>query len=205
MRDRHIEAGDGGLVSEVVERCIRRELFNAGLFEKYGVLTNSDIQETYLKTNARKQEISFIKEYALPVVYRFIENASKNKQNVNILFKNVSNSSATILDDIKLDDIIVDEGIGTYGLHDNVKMHSEVFDKLGVLLTGKIRDDYINRLSGWIKTKAPNFSGDPAATIQKWVNKDLADGKLTVPNSKGKSYTSEQLNILFNKLSYEDL
>ena len=76
------------LVSEIVACCVRRGVFESSLYEKYKILTSKRIQETFLTATRRSTEVLFEKEYALPIVYTFIENARKNGKNVNIFFKN---------------------------------------------------------------------------------------------------------------------
>lgn len=76
------------LVSEIVACCVRRGVFESTLFEKYQILTSKRIQETFLNATKRSTQVVFEKEYALPIVYTFIENANKNGKNANIFFKN---------------------------------------------------------------------------------------------------------------------
>ena len=76
------------LVSEIVACCVRRGVFESSLYEKYKILTSKRIQETFLTATRRSTEVLFEKEYALPIVYTFIENARKSGKNVNIFFKN---------------------------------------------------------------------------------------------------------------------
>lgn len=75
-------------VSEIVASCLRRGVFESSLYEKYGILTSEEIQETFLTAKARSKKVIVNKDYALPIVYTFIENARKNKKNVNIFWKN---------------------------------------------------------------------------------------------------------------------
>ena len=76
------------LVSEIVACCVRRGVFESTLFDKYQILTSKRIQETFLNATKRSTQVVFEKEYALPIVYTFIENANKNGKNANIFFKN---------------------------------------------------------------------------------------------------------------------
>lgn len=79
------------LVSEIVACCVRRGVFESSLYEKYQILTSKRIQETFLSATMRSKEVLFEKEYALPIVYTFVENARKKGKNVNIFFKNADN------------------------------------------------------------------------------------------------------------------
>ncbi len=89
IRDYCLSEIGRNLVSEIVQRCVKRGVFDSVLFEKYKILTSKRIQETFLTATKRSKEVIFEKEYALPIVYTFIANASKNNKNVNISFKNV--------------------------------------------------------------------------------------------------------------------
>ncbi len=89
IRDYCLSEIGRNLVSEIVQRCVKRGVFDSVLFEKYKILTSKRIQETFLTATKRSKEVIFEKEYALPIVYTFIANASKNDKNVNISFKNV--------------------------------------------------------------------------------------------------------------------
>lgn len=77
-------------VSEIVACCVRRGVFDKPLFDKCQILTSKRVQETFLNATKRSTKVLFEKEYALPIVYEFIENVNKNGKNVNIFFKNVS-------------------------------------------------------------------------------------------------------------------
>lgn len=76
------------LVSEIVASCLRRGVFESSLYEKYQILTSERIQETFLTAKERNKKVIVNKDYALPIVYTFIENANKKGKNVNIFWKN---------------------------------------------------------------------------------------------------------------------
>lgn len=88
IRDYCLSAVGRNLVSEIVSCCVRRGVFESTLFEKYRILTSRRIQETFLTATKRSTEVIFEKDYALDVVYAFIQNADKNGKNANIFFKN---------------------------------------------------------------------------------------------------------------------
>ena len=90
MRDYCLVEVGRSLLSEIVACCVRRGVFESTLFEKYQILTSKRIQETFLTATKRSTKVIFEKEYALPIVYTFIENADKNGKTVNIFFKNAT-------------------------------------------------------------------------------------------------------------------
>ena len=88
INDYRLSVVGRNLVSEIVASCLRRGVFESSLYEKYGILTSERIQETFLTAKARNKKVIVNEDYALPIVYTFIKNASKNGKNVNIFFKN---------------------------------------------------------------------------------------------------------------------
>lgn len=53
------------LIDQVVEASIRRGIFNADLYQKYGILTSHGIQNIYLRSVRNRTEIKLLKEYLL--------------------------------------------------------------------------------------------------------------------------------------------
>lgn len=54
---------DTGLVNEIVNDCIKWELFNPERYEKYNIITSSGIQKRYLEAIVRRKEVTLIAEY----------------------------------------------------------------------------------------------------------------------------------------------
>jgi len=54
-------------VNSVINACLRRDLFNKEVFEKYSILTSSGIQKRYIKacSDSKRKNIPMIKEYIL--------------------------------------------------------------------------------------------------------------------------------------------
>lgn len=88
IRDYCLSEIGRGLVSEVVDCCIRRGVFEPTLYKEHNILTSKRIQETFLTATKRSIKVVMEEQYALSIVYEFIENASKNGKNANISFKN---------------------------------------------------------------------------------------------------------------------
>ncbi|NBJ93229.1 DUF4373 domain-containing protein [bacterium 1xD42-62] len=61
--------GDSGvtlrLINEVVKRCLSNGIFDAGMYQKYSVLTSARIQTQYFNVVKRREQIPVIKEYLL--------------------------------------------------------------------------------------------------------------------------------------------
>lgn len=93
IRDYYLTEIGGNLVSEIVAACVRRGVFDSALYEQYEILTSSRIEETFLNAKQRSTKVIMDKNYALPIVYTFIDNANKKGKVVNIFFKNADKSS----------------------------------------------------------------------------------------------------------------
>ena len=53
------------LIGEVINRCVKRGIFNEEVFNAFGVLTSHGIQIRFLKAASKREKIKIIKEYAL--------------------------------------------------------------------------------------------------------------------------------------------
>lgn len=71
---------DTCLVNEIVNDCIKWELFNLKMYEKYGILTSNGIQKRYVEATCRRKEITLIAEYLVIDIP-----ASTDKLTVNIV------------------------------------------------------------------------------------------------------------------------
>mgnify|MGYP003149575234 CR=1 FL=1 len=67
------------VVDAIVKDCIKWDLFNKKLFNKYQILTSLGIQERFFEAVKRRLKINVCKEYTLIPVIEYI-----NKDNVNI-------------------------------------------------------------------------------------------------------------------------
>ena len=85
--------GNKNLIQEIVQACIRRDIFSKELFEKYQILTSSGIQKRYLNAVARRENVALKKEYLLISDNKKRVNANNNEVNVNNNSKNVGSNS----------------------------------------------------------------------------------------------------------------
>ena len=53
------------LIHEVVQACIRRDIFSKELFDKYHILTSRGVQKRYLTVTAKRKKAEVKKEYSL--------------------------------------------------------------------------------------------------------------------------------------------
>ena len=56
---------DRNLIDGIVEACIRRFIFSKDMYDKYRILTSSEIQENYLLGASRREYVELKKEYLL--------------------------------------------------------------------------------------------------------------------------------------------
>ena len=60
---------DANTIREVVQGCLRRSIFDSGVFEAFGVLTSRGIQRRYLRAISTRDNIEVFKEYWLLDIY----------------------------------------------------------------------------------------------------------------------------------------
>ena len=195
IRDKCLSAVGQSAVSEIVACALRRGVFDAAMYEKHGILTSNRIQETFLTAMRRSSKVILNNEYCLPVVYEFIQNASKNGKSVNIFLKNADISEHRIGKEKK--------GVAESGLTDDD--YDELVSRLGATDT----DYYVQRVLAF-KKKKPDAIFDTKSSILKWAREDKASGKARTENGAGagaveKTYTAEALNSMFDNLSTDEL
>ena len=78
-----------GLINEIVQACIRRDIFSKKLFDKYQILTSRGIQKRYLSITAKRKKAEMKKENSLVEVAHNSINDDNNRVNVG---KNQVNS-----------------------------------------------------------------------------------------------------------------
>ena len=82
----------GNAVSNIIETCIKRGIFNKDLHDKYHVLTSEKIQRDYFRAVSRRKQIFVKPEYLLVDPAQICKNVSIFLENVNNSLKNVDNS-----------------------------------------------------------------------------------------------------------------
>lgn len=60
-----LNGGSQQLLGDIVEACIRRNIFSERLFKEYGILTSSGVQKQYLKATVKREVVERKKEYLL--------------------------------------------------------------------------------------------------------------------------------------------
>ena len=60
-----LNGGSQQLLGDIVEACIRRNIFSERLFKEYGILTSSGVQKQYLKATVKREVVELKKEFLL--------------------------------------------------------------------------------------------------------------------------------------------
>lgn len=77
MSENGVASGDSkNLICETVAACIRRNIFSAELFNKFGILTSEGVQKRYLNAVSKREKIELKKEYLLISVPENMENVA---------------------------------------------------------------------------------------------------------------------------------
>ncbi|GGA31327.1 Lin1244/Lin1753 domain-containing protein [Psychrobacillus lasiicapitis] len=56
---------DINIINEVINDCVKWDLFDKSIFENYGVLTSNGIQSRFLEAVGRRQKVEMVQEYLL--------------------------------------------------------------------------------------------------------------------------------------------
>lgn len=187
------------LVSQIVNAAIRRGIFSAELYEKYGVLTSAGIQKRYFDATSRRVHVEAKDEYLLISHTLIPKNVNILSGNVNRNTKNVyRNSQSKERKESKDSKVFIKK---KYGEMQNVLLTDEEFEKI----KEKFPEDYQNRidtLSLGIVSHGYKYRSHYAALLQ-WARNE--DKKKTVQIQKKKSYfhNFEQRDIDFQEIEDE--
>ena len=227
IRDYCLSAVGRSLLSEIVSCCIRRGVFESTMFEKYRILTSRRIQETFLTATKRNTEVVFNKDYALDVVYTFIQNANKNGKDVNIFFKNADSlyaecdkrkekkikenkrniyaSSETPTPENVVVNLILNNG-------KNFGVTQGTIDELAPLYPAVDVEQEMRKMQGWLlgNPRHRKTANGIMRFVTAWLGR-AQDGERTQASSSKnekraretgseRKYTAEELNALFDNL-----
>lgn len=229
MRDYCLSAVGRSLLSEIVSCCIRRGVFESTMFEKYRILTSRRIQETFLTATKRNTEVVFNKDYALDVVYTFIQNADKNGKNVNIFFKNADSLYAEC--DKRKEKKIKENKRNIYASSEtptpaktvqnlimcngrNFSVTQDMVDELAPLYPAVDIEQELRKMQGWLLGNPRNRKTEHGMMrfVTSWLGKEQdraaggngraekSDGKRARKTGTEREYSSEELNALFDNL-----
>lgn len=84
---------DNNTVSEIVDECLKRGIFDKNMFENHGILTSKGVQKRFVEATARRKEVYTKEEYLLIEIEPEEVNVNNNPVNVNINEENADNNT----------------------------------------------------------------------------------------------------------------
>lgn len=98
-------------VSEIINACLRRGLFDCGMWQHWGILTSKGIQQRYFSAVSKRKNIKIKNDYLLISVPKNTVNSDENPINDVKNPINDGNNQDTKLDETKLNYTKEDEAI----------------------------------------------------------------------------------------------
>ena len=176
---------DINLINDVINECLKWDIFNKEMFDKYKILTSSGIQKRYVEAIKRRKEITIEESYWLidvpdisgvAVFYSSMEvNADINSINDDISTQSKVKESKVKKTISKKHQDVECLLLGSVG---NVKLTQEQYDKLKKEYPNDV-EDIIEFLSLHIAEKGDKSTAQTHIyTIRKWVVDAVKDRKL---------------------------
>jgi hypothetical protein len=81
---------DYDVYMNVLNDCIKYELFDKNLYEKYGILTSLRVQKNYLEATVRRKSVEIIGEY---VLFKVNDDISNDNVYISKLYANIGTQS----------------------------------------------------------------------------------------------------------------
>ena len=212
-------------VSLIINDCIRRDIFDKDIYQKYSVLTSLQIQEDYFKGAKRRKMVYVNENYLLgsfkDIVNILGKNVNINKENVNILIQRREEQRKEEFDNKTIEgNITIVEETGSLSSPEKLEYFKREFPNK--VQGNEIIPDFVDieKLVECIKNssfiqKAHNFSLEycckPAKYEKILTNYYADDAPRYVPaqvkndglNFQQRTITEEEANNLFDNL--EDL
>lgn len=176
----------GNVVSEVINACLRRGVFDCEMYKRCSILTSKGIQKRYLEAATRRKNIDWKNDYLLISIPTENINVDNNAVNVSNNAVNDSNNSQIKVNKSKLNKTKVNKSklnnISTAAREALMTEYSEQertelypgsvltvaeYDYLYRRITEYEFDKYMNKLSRYANCK------QPFETILQWA---IADG-----------------------------
>ena len=164
----------GNVVSEIIEKCIQRGIFNGEMFEKYGILTSHGIQKRYYESTERRKFSKIRDEYLLLKCTPKTENADISSENANISLKNdnISTTEKRRREKIREDKSREEESREETASPDGSAFsHSPDLNKLVYDYGQDNVDKYVQRVRIWYSEKGKPLT-DLEGTVRKWLEQD---------------------------------
>lgn len=130
---------DINLVNDVINECIKWDLFDSNIYEKYKILTSKGIQRRYLEATGRRKQVEIIKEYCLIDVSKYsnVVFVSINGVNVDIntnsnkVNDNIGTQSKVKESKVKERKVVVNNDLPPLLQDENLKRLSKAYEDNG--------------------------------------------------------------------------
>ena len=180
------------VVLEIVNSMMKRGILNKDMFDKYGILTSKEIQETYFEAVKRRKNVTAVKEYLLIEVSQKYDNVNIISQNVNIIEENVNILKQIKEKEIKRNKIKKDaasDGIQLL-LSDGQSLtvtEQEIFNYSNLFPDLNVRKELVS-MATWLERnpKGRRSIGKTRRFIENWLYRQ-AKGELSNGQSSGDS------------------
>lgn len=119
------------VVNEVVDACLKRDIFSKEMFDKYSILTSRGIQRRYFEMTARRKELQFENQYLLLNAPKKIVNVNNNSKNVNNNFKNAINNEQSKVKESKYL-LLLNDGTYYEVLNEDIELWKQAYPKVDI-------------------------------------------------------------------------
>lgn len=153
---------DYNLVANVVNECLKREVFDPNLYEKHKILTSKGIQKRYKEIVRRRKDVKVTPEYLLIdniIGVNDVINPAEGRQSDNKSTQRKGNRNRNEIDIEK--DIYLEF----------VKLTKSEHEKLLTDYGEKTTGEMIERLNDYIGSKGKKYKSH-YHTIKSWIRKD---------------------------------
>lgn len=186
MSENGLSSGSQKLIRDIVNACIRRDIFSDKLFKKYGILTSSGVQKQYLKATAKREVVNLKKEYLLISI-------PQNRKNVAVnSISDTGNSISSVRNEQSKEEKSKDISCapepheGSEGAEDKAGQLERDFEIIYGLYPKKVgRTVAFANYKQWVSKKGKDVGGKKYhltnrqiyMAIKKYISKQEEDGK----------------------------
>ena len=213
---------DRNLIDGIVEACIRRFIFSKDMYDKYRILTSSEIQENYLLGASRREYVELKKEYLLIKGTQKYKNVYINSINVYGNSINVYGSTQSKVKESKVNknNIYSAKSADTQKIvkksegknKDVVYYQDDELDKTFkdyIAFRKEIKAPMTDRGIELAKSKLNKLSGDNTSKAIEIINQSIMNSykglfEVKASNSEYRQYKQLQSNNRFNNFEQRE-
>ena len=213
---------DRNLIDGIVEACIRRFIFSKDMYDKYRILTSSEIQENYLLGTSRREHVELKKEYLLIKCTQKYKNVYINPVNVykNSIVVNNNTQSKVKESKVNKNNIYSAKSADTQKTvkksegknKDVVYYQDDELDKTFkdyIAFRKEIKAPMTDRAIELAKNKLNKLSGDNTSKAIEIINQSIMNSykglfEVKASNSEYRQYKQLQSNNRFNNFEQRE-